>query len=418
MNRASILKALALAAALAAGYYYFFLRAEPEPTRGPGYGGYAATPASVRVAPVEQGAFEVRASFVGTLRAAAFAELYARTSGQIVEMNVNIGEPVRRGQVLARIDPVEALEQVERERAALRVAEATVAQRLAALKVAETTDDRVSALYQQQLVSQQDQESARAELLSAQATLAMSEASVEVARANLAAAQVALEKTAITAPFDGFIGKRYLDLGAFAAANRPVFSVVDLSTIRTTISLVEKDAGQIALGQGALVETEAFGGEAFTGRVARIAPVFDPETHTVEAEVEVPNPDGRLKPGMFATVAITFRTEPTALLVPRAAVLEGQREQAVFVTEETPADPGAPGDGGEPALTARRVPVRRLGDSTREGDDRVAVEGQLAAGDAVITLGQERLRDGAPVRVTDSPGEAAAPPQLGLMPAD
>lgn len=356
---------------------------------------FAAPPATVRVAAVEQGEFAIRAEYVGTLRARSLAELYARTSGPIVEMSVDLGDRVERGQVLARIDPVEAEERLVRERASLRMAEATVAQRAAALKVAETTNQRVTALYEQQLVSEQDFEAAGAALLSAQAQLEVAEAAVAVARANLSAAEVELEKTRIVAPFDGFVGQRFLDVGAFAAANRPVLSVVDLSTIKTTISLVEKDAARIAVGQAAVVTTEAFPGREFEGRLARIASVFDPETNTAEAEVEIANPERRLKPGMFANVYIAYRTEPTALLVPRSALLENERETAVYVAEAA----------GEEGLTARRIPVVRLGSSARDDDDRVAVEGPLAAGDRVITLGQETLRDGSPLQVA---GAAAA----------
>jgi RND family efflux transporter MFP subunit len=395
--------AIALLLLAGIGYRLATHRSDPDP-EAMGPGGLTQPPATVRVARVEQGEFAVRTEYVGSLRAKALAELYARTSGPLVEMTAQIGEPVRRGQVLARIDPAEATEVVTRQRAALRMAQATLAQRQAALEVAEATDARVGTLFDQQLVSPQDREAAQAARISAQAELEVARAGVAVAEANLSSAEVELEKTRIVAPFDGWVGQRFLDLGAFAAANRPVLSVVDLSTIKTTISLVQKDATRIAVGQPAAITTEAFPGHEFPGRVARISSVFDPQTNTVEAEVEVDNRGRELKPGMFATVSVAYRTEPTALLVPRAALLEDERETAVFVADR---------QAGEAAgAKARRVPVLRLGTSV--GDDgRVAVEGDLGAGDEVVTLGQEILSDGESVVVAAGAAEAAVPAPAG-----
>lgn len=396
MTLKRILFVLAVAVLAVVGWR-LLSRGESEPRAGSPWasgGGLAQPPATVRLATVERGEFAVKLEAVGTLRANATAELYAQTSGPIVEMNASIGDPVRRGQVLARIDPLEERERVERERAALRMAEATRMQRRAALEVAATTDARVRALHEQSLVSEQDREAAAAALLSARAEVEVAEAAVALARANLTTAQVELDNTRILAPFDGYVGQRFLDFGAFATANRPVLSVVDLSTIKTTVSLVQKDAARIAPGQPAVVTSEAFPGREFGGRVARIASVYDPQTNTVEAEVEVDNPGQALKPGMFATVAVTYRTEPTALLVPREALLEDERDTAVFVARE-----------GEEGLTARRVAVTRLGTSVQD-DGRVAVEGAVAAGDRVVTLGHEILRDGAAVRVAGDDGAA------------
>jgi membrane fusion protein (multidrug efflux system) len=176
-------------------------------------------------------------------------------------------------------------------------------------------------------------------------------------------------------------------------------------------------------GQRAVVASEAFPGAEFEGRVAHIASVFDPNTNTTEAEVEIKNPDYRLKPGMFANVAVTFRTEPTALLVPKAALVEDERETYLFVAERVVPRPegpseGRPAEGGPraggpdgppagPSWTAKRVAVRRIGTGSEERHrGSVAVEGDLRAGQPVITLGQQDLRDGSPVRIAE---DAPAP---------
>lgn len=384
---------------------------------GPGgWGGSGRPAAVVTTATVEQGAFTVDAHFVGSLEATSAADLYARTSGPIVEVRADTGEAVRAGQLLARIQPDEAEQQVEQARAALRIAEATLSQRQANLEVARATARRTEALYQQDLVSQQDYDAVQAELVGARAQLELAQAQIAQAEANLSAARLELEKTRLVAPFDGWVGKRFLDLGDFAATNRPVFSIVDLSVIETTISITEKDAARVHVGQPARVTTQGFPGRVFEGRIARMASVFDPQTNTTEAEIEIANEDGLLKPGMFGNVSVTYRTEPTALLVPASAVVEGETESHVFVAERVEGD-GAAGprparaDGEAstpdgPRWVARRVPVQVVGTGSG-GRAAIEVEGDaglLGSGTQVVVLGQQGLTDGAPLVLSELGG--------------
>jgi RND family efflux transporter MFP subunit len=385
---------------------------------GPGGPGGFGAPAVVTTQPVSQGEVEVWSEFVGTLQARAFADLFAKVSGQIVEMRVETGDRVRQGQVLARVDAAELGQRVEQMEAALRMAQATLSERRSTLEVNQANADRSSALFAQQLVSQQQQDTVQAELLKARAQVQVAQAQIEQARANLGAARAELEKTLIIAPFDGVIGKRHLDRGAFATTSQPVFSLVDLSTIKTTIPLTEKDAARVQVGQQARVTSEAFPGTEFEGRVARISSIFDPNTNTTEAEVEIANADGRLKPGMFATVSLSYRTDATALLVPEAALVEDERETYLFVAERAPAPPAQEGDEGTgppgEAWKARRVTVQRLGTGRDERRNEVAVEGPLQAGQPVITLGQQDLRDGASVVIAGAAGPGAPGGDRGL----
>jgi RND family efflux transporter MFP subunit len=384
----------------------------------PGGPGAGMPPAVVTTAPVEQGAFSVDARFVATLQAKSAADLYARTSGPIVEISADSGDPVRTGQLLARIQPDEAQTQVAQARAALRIAEATLSQRQANLEIATATASRTETLHRQDLVSQQDYDAVQAELVGARAQLELARAQIEQARTSLSVAGLELEKTRLVAPFDGFVGRRYLDLGDFAATNRPLFSIVDLSTIVTTISVTEKDAARVHVGQGARVTTETYPGRVFEGQVARMASVFDPQTNTTEAEIEIDNPDAALKPGMFAGVSVTFRTEPTALLVPASAVVESETESHVFVAERVSEEAAAgprPAAGADaappgPRWVARKLTVRVVGAGS---GDRAAIELEapgagadlLTAGARVVVLGQQTLSDGAPIVPTE-PGAA------------
>ena len=375
----------------------------------------ARPPAVVRAAAVETGPYVARGEYVGSLEARNRADLYARSSGPIVEISADLGDRVREGQVLARIEPAEERERVQQARANLRMAEATLEQRRAALTIAETTARRTETLAEQSLVSRQQADSTDAELAGARAQVQLAEAQVEQVRSALSSAEVELDQTLVVAPFDGVVGRRYLDRGAFAAANSPVLSVVDLSTIKITVPVPERDAGKIELGQPATVRVGSIPGDGFAGRVARLGAVFDPDSATTRAEIEVDNPDGRLKPGLFATVSIAFDTGGSALLVPREAVLDEDGRSWVFVlaeaspmvaaSEARAAGEDGNGDGsGDPSgatpLAARRLEVQVLGTSPDGGE--MAVEGDLEPGQRVITLGHEALADGAPVVVAEA----------------
>lgn len=419
-----------LAAAGLALLWFLVCARDPQAAQGPGgFGGMAGMgafgPAVVETAPVGRGPFEIWGEWVGTLEARSQADLYAKTPGQIVQVLVDTGDRVGQGQVLARIDAAAQREQIDQLAAAVEMARATLAQRRAAQEIARGNASRTQSLYEQQLVALQQQEAAQAELKGAEAQVQVARAAVEQAQANLSAGRVELEQTLIRAPFSGSVGKRHLDLGAFAAGNQPVFTLIDVSTIETTLPLSEKDAARVRVGQPAVVTVEALRGAEFQGRVARIASLFDPRTNTAEAEVEIANSDGRLKPGMFASVAVALSTAPDALLVPRSALVEEERATYVFTVERAAARPagggagreggqrggrdggnggsnGAPGAGG-PSWTAKRVQVEVLGTGGGGGRPLAAVQGTLRKGQPVITLGQQELRDGSPV-VLAAPG--------------
>lgn len=365
---------------------------------GGGWGGAGArAPSVVTTAPVREGEYFARAELVGTLTANATAPLYAKVPGQITALHANTGDPVRAGQILAEIESDTQRRRVEQAQAALEMSRATLTQRQAALGMAEATAGRTRSLAEQQLVPDQQLDTVEAELEGARAEVELARAQVTEAEAALASAQVEVERTRVRAPFDGVVGKRHLDVGARAGTNDVIFIVVDLSPIKTTVDLTARDASRVRSGQPATLETESFPGRTFEGQVARLASIYDPETHTTEAEIEVDNPDGLLKPGMFATVGITFDQAARALLVPESAVVEDERALYVMVAErdDTPGD-NPSGDGGPPAFRARRVTVETLGAGLDlPGTVAVApLEGELNPGQQVITLGQGDLADG------------------------
>ncbi|CAN5622196.1 efflux RND transporter periplasmic adaptor subunit [soil metagenome] len=326
---------------------------------------------------------------VGNLIGAATVEVVPRVSGRLQTVEVQLGDPVRRGQVIARVDDREIREQVRQAEASFRVSEASIRQRDADLKLAQTNLERSRNLLQRELLPQQAFDDTQARYEAALAQLDLSRAQFEQAKARLDELRITLANTRIESPVDGFVGKRFLDPGAIVGGNAPVVSVVDIRTVRMVANVVERDLKRVPVGTPARVEVDAFPGEVFPGKVGRVAPVFDPATRTAEMEVEVPNRDFRLKPGMYSRVQLTVGSKPDALRVPANAVVMVDGRNGVF-TAAGDVQPAAQGQGASEPLTARFQAVE-IG--IRDAQ-QIEITSGLEEGSRVITTGAGALRDG------------------------
>jgi RND family efflux transporter MFP subunit len=365
----------------------------------------------VEFAPVKRASVAERVTIVGNLIGAATVEAVPKVNGRLESVSVRLGDPVRRGQRIAKVEDSEIRQQVRQQEAAFKVGEATIRQREADLKLAQTNLERNRSLLERQLLPRQTYDDTEARYQAALAQLDLARAQFDQSKARLDELRINLANTVISSPVDGFIGKRYLDPGAAVSPNAPVASVVAINTVRMVANLVERDAKRLTAGMPAQVEVDAFPGEKFTGKVARIAPVFDPQTRTAEMEIEVPNPGFRLKPGMYARVDLTVDSRQNALTVPSNAVVDFEGRTGVFVAgSSTGAGPAAAGSGrgspgseqgpqpaGNPTatgggaqLTAKFQPVQ-IG--IRDGE-QVEITSGLNDGARVITTGATALRDG------------------------
>jgi RND family efflux transporter MFP subunit len=281
---------------------------------------------------------------------------------------------------------------VRQAEASFEVARATVRQREADLKFAQTALERSRSLFARNLLPRQTLDDAEARYQASEAQLDLSRAQFNQSQARLDELRITLGNTTVPSPVDGFVAKRNLDPGAFASQNSPIASVVDISTVRMVANLIEKDAKRVHAGTEAAVEVDAYPGEQFGGRVARVAPVFDPATRTAEMEIEVPNRSGRLKPGMYARVNLTVGVRENALVVPRNAVVDIEGKRGVFVPQEI------------------RAAFRAV-ETGLQDENRVEITSGLDEGARVITTGALALRDGDPIQL---PG--AGPRQPGRRP--
>ena len=398
---------------------------------GPGGGGRFGGPRApmpVEFATVSRAEVSDQVMVVGNLIGAATVEVVPKVSGRLQQVNVKLGDTVRRGQVIAKVEDLEIQQQVRQAAASYQVAQATIRQREADEKLARSNLDRNKSLLDRQLLPQQTYEDTEARYQAARAQLDLAHAQFEQAGSRLEELKITLANTSILSPVDGFVGKRFLDPGSFAGTNSPILSVVDIRTVRLVANLVEKDAKRVREGTPAAVEVDAYPGETFKGGVSRVAPVFDPATRTAEMEIEVPNAGFRLKPGMYARVNLTVDTRSNALTVPRNALVDVDGKTGVFIAEAGGSQDGASGSaprrggapeggrqgttgsrgqeapGGGPGLVARFLPVET---GIRSGE-RVEILSGIAEGTRIITMGAGALRDGDRVILaTDERGRSA-----------
>ena len=272
--------------------------------------------------------------------------------------------------------------------ASLDVSKATVRQREADLKNAQSNLERSRNLFGRNLIAQQTLDDAEARYDAAVAQVDLARAQGSQATARLEELRINLSNTRILSPVDGFVGSRSLDAGAFVGTNSSFLSVVDIHFVRLVANLVEKDLRRIVIDMPAVVEVDAYPGETFAGRVARLAPVLDPATRTAQMEVEVPNPGARLKPGMYARVQFVVAQRTGALTVPRNAIVDLEGTRGVFVAD---------------GKIARFKPITS---GIVDGEAVEITEG-LAEGSTVITLGSASLRDGDPIVVAGQAGRGA-----------
>lgn len=302
------------------------------------------------------------------LRPLAQADVGSKTLGYLDAVLVDRGDRVKRGQVVALVRPSDLPDQ-------LAAARGSLAQAQASLALARTNADRAKQLAPSGVISQQ-------ELQQAAANLATAEASEQASQAQAAALATRLGETRIESPLDGLVSVRRLDPGALVGppGGGAILTVVRVDVLRVFITVTERESQGVAVGKDAHVELDALGGKSITGKVVRVAPTFDPTTRSLDAEVQIANPDGELRPGMFGRGSIVVDTHPHMPSVPVNAVQLVEQQAFVYV------------------LNGDKV-QRRAIQTGVDGGTWLEVTSGLHEGEEVVTAGVDGLSDGATVRV-------------------
>lgn len=350
-------------------------------------GGRGFGPAPVVVAPVDRAPITLRRIFSGELEARAEFVVAPKVGGRVERVMVNIADTVARGQVVATLDDAEYVQAVAQAGADLLVSQANLSEARSALEIADREFERTAALLKTGIASDSDADAVRKERLAKEARLEVARAEVAKARSSLETAKIRLGYTRVIAGWTGkddrrVVAERYVDEGQTVAANTPLLSIVELDPIAGILFVGERDYARLAPGQAVSLTTDAYPDERFTGRIARIAPVFHRSTRQARIELTIDNPQHRLKPGMFIRAEVVLERLPEATVVPVGAITVRNDRDGVFVV----------GDDG------RSVAWREVRTGIRE-KDRVAVEGEGLIGRRVVTLGQQLLDDGSAVTI-------------------
>ena len=310
-------------------------------------------------------------------------------AGRIVRLYAGQGTRVRKGQKLADLESAD-IDQAEADYLkALADYENAVRSSAAEVKLAQESYDRNKLLYEQKVTAGKNLQSAEHDLEVAKAAR---ESSVNGTKAALTAARRHLlilglndatidalaKKTDLAAtfslnsPIDGIVVERNATIGASVGTDANLFKIIDLSRVWIDADVFEKDLPRVRPGQEVKLTVTAFPASTFSGKVILINSVVDPDTRTVKVRTEVANPDGRLKPDMFANVQIVTDVNRAAISIPRSAVLNDEGKAIVFVAE---------GNGYK----------KRQVQAGIQDNDRVEIVDGLSTGDKVVVKGNYLL---------------------------
>jgi membrane fusion protein (multidrug efflux system) len=320
---------------------------------------HGAAPAPVMLAPVRRGAVAEAVDAVGTTRAREAVTITAKTTGIVGTITFEDGQTVVAGAPIIRLDSAELEAMVVSAQAELRNSRQALDRAETLAKSKNTTQAQVDTL----------------------------QADFDVRTATLAAQKARLADRVIAAPFAGTLGIRQVSMGALVSPGTPIVTLDDLTRVKVDFNLPEILLSRLSPGLSLTVRSDAYPDRSFTATVTSVGTRIDPATRSVNTVAEIDNRDGLLRPGMFMTVRLQLSVTPDALLVPEQALVPQGARQFVYLVDDNRA-------------------VRREVTLGTRMHGEVQILSGLEPGDAVVTEGTQRLRDGVPVTVQ---GTVAAP---------
>jgi membrane fusion protein (multidrug efflux system) len=323
-------------------------------------------PPLVELVRVEAFDVEDRIESIGELRAVERAMIAAEVDGRITEILRDEGDSVAAGETLLHIDP-------ERRELDLANARAQLGEAIAAAKEALRDQRRLAQLRERGAASQAQLDAANTALEAARSRRLAAEAGVGVAERALRNAQV-------EAPFAALVAKRMVSRGEFVTPGAPLFDLVAMDPIEVEFRLPERDSERVKLDQPVAIRVAPLPDEVFEARISMVSPVIDPQTRTLRIEARLANPEGLLRPGLFARVDVGVARRSGIVMVPEQAVMQRALGPIVYTVDDE-----------------ERVHEREVQIGPHRGG-AVEILSGVVPGDWVVTSGQSRLIDGLLVR--------------------
>ncbi len=311
---------------------------------------------------------------VGDLAAVHQVNVSSDTNGRVTEIMFEAGATVKKGQPLVQL--FDGPEQGD------------LANFKAAASVARINLDRAKQLAERQV--------------GPQATVDTTQAVYDQALASIAKTEAVISQKQVRAAFDGVLGTRRVEVGQYLTAGTQIVSLTDLSAVYANFTVTEKDSGKLAVGQVVRIKVDAYPGRTFEGKLTTIEPQISADTRNIRVQATIQNPEGILKPGMFATTTVVLPDRPAVVTVPETAVDYTLYGDSVYVIQEKKLE------DGKTELHAVRTFVR-TGDRI---DGRAVITQGIKAGDRVVAVGQLKLQSGALVAISSDP-----PPKIPAQPS-
>jgi membrane fusion protein, multidrug efflux system len=258
----------------------------------------------------------------GIARALEETKIYPRTTGYVRRWLVDIGDKVKEGQLIAEIDTPDLDAQLSQARAQLAQAKAAVKQMEAQRDYSKSNSTRYQNLADQKLVSGSSLEQTQAQALTDQASVNAAESNVGAMEANVRRLADLQSFQKVMAPFAGTITSRTIDRGALIqdTGTTPMFTLVAIDPIRVFLDVPQSVAASMVNGTDVIVTVRELANHPFPGKVARSAGALDPDLHTMSTEVDVPNPEAKLLPGMYVSAAMTLPVPHKVVEIPATAL--------------------------------------------------------------------------------------------------
>ena len=327
--------------------------------------------------------------YSGTTQAWSAYDIDPEISAKLVSLKFDIGDKIRKGDLIAQLDDSNYDQSVRQAQAELEVAKAKDVEVKALLKLRKSQYDRLQLLHERNATSDSEFENAESAMKVQEAALVQSEANIQNCEARLAAAKVKLDNTKIFADWNSgsdirHVGDRYVDEGTLVSPGKPILKIIEIDRIKARIPIIERDFRFLQVGQRAEVTTDAYPGESFEGTVEMISNELAESTRTVVAILSIPNVDFRLRPGMFVRVRIVLSEHRNTQAIPPNAILTRNDQRGVFMID--PSD-----------QTAMFVPVK-TGLETRT---RVEILSPVFKdNDLIVTVGNHMLETGKSVEIS------------------
>jgi len=327
-------------------------------------------PQTVETARVERGSITYELSFTGDILPIQQTNIYSRVTGNIQKLYADVGDYVSAGKTLALIDQSTFVQSLRQTEGLLNQAKATLLNN-------QVNYERLRILFEKGLTSKGD-------LDNAETLVKVSEAQVQTAQANYNSAKLQLGYCSISAPFSGYITKKFLDQGSLVSSgtSNSIFLLSNISRLKIMVNVLEKDIPALDNINNVTIKTDAYPGEEFKGVFKKMSQSVDINTRTMPVEVDIDNKDGMLKPGMFARVELVLDKHDNVIIVPLQCVRKDEKGSFVF------------------SVNGENNAVKIYVKTGIESNNKIEIVSGLSDADMVVMVGQELLKENSKVKIS------------------